>query len=297
MNSESCNKSIILSRTHKEWVTSRLSLIKNIPDVFHALLSTVIEKQEDLEHEKQLVVQRACFIDNFYKIHNISRDNFSYLEQAKKNGWCERSCLIYYEQFLECAGTEFLKKTFVLTEVHHIIPKYMVSLIYGSNLRQDFLSTLLESKTNLVLLPLASHLDAHAILFIALGFYGDYLAVCLISSREKRATFHSINRIKLGKALGLKYGPKNGLLYGKQGGLTNQSDKTKKILNCKIDWLHSNGTEYLSMPSDSISDLIRQLNSVGPPIRDYSNFRKVLSGKLSSAYGWKIIKIHDYGFT
>lgn len=210
-----------------------------------------------------------------------------------------------YQQFVEA----FKKKIYIFPtclEKHHILPLHAG----GSN-----------NSENILILSIEDHALAHFYRFLASKDKNDKLAYLFrkndkkeafllrskkgLLSREKKGLLKRFKDSKAQALLGKKGGKIAGSLNtlpqkkartivgkkdGKIVGKSNQSLLSKKLLTMFMVWEYENGLRIKTKPCDTFKKICDQLeNAIPNNIRNESSFIKVLYGKRSKMYGWKLL--------
>ena len=81
-----------------------------------------------------------------------------------------------------------------------------------------------------------------------------------------------------------------GKKYGRSVGKSNQSSLLKKLLTMSMIWEHDCGIKVKTKPCDTFKKICNQLESAVPnKIKNECSLIKVLYGKRSKLYGWKLL--------
>ena len=211
---------------------------------------------------------------------------------------------IYFQFLSAIESKKYPAET--LLEGHHICPKHAG----GGN-----------EKENIIFCSAEDHMLAHCYRFMVFQEKGDKLAYLLrkrqttearqimqqlaIEAPKKKGNlfWNSEWQRKQGLKGGSRGGSANtpaqflarqtvGLVQGPRVGRSRQSERLKTCLNRRIVWRHKDNISIETLPCDSWTAVVAQLNASLPdfidPIRNETSFIKVLYGERKQIYGWRI---------
>lgn len=157
------------------WITAR-KLEMELPDILQAKSSKCIVLTPTKQDEKGSILERAFHVEKLFLTKKVKSNlNFAKIKSMSS----EEEALNYYTGFI-LKHLKQKKASAIGVERHHLVPRHLIPLIFEQEkvpLKQA--SKALDHKSNIAFLSGSDHLDAHALFFIAGGFYGDFLAIQL----------------------------------------------------------------------------------------------------------------------